>query len=78
MKWFLAVLVAILLCFHHDLWNWKSSVLVFGFLPIGLAYHAFFCVMASVTMFLLVTLAWPKHLEDEVADLPDLREGEMH
>ena len=25
---------------HQDIWNWDNSNLVFGFLPVGLAYHA--------------------------------------
>jgi len=25
---------------HHDWWYWDDGALLFGFLPIGLAYHA--------------------------------------
>jgi len=49
---------------HQDFWNWKQShPLVFGFLPIGLAYHAAYSVLASITMAVLVRSVWPKHLE---------------
>ena len=78
MKWFCVVLVIVVLGLHQDLWNWTNRTLIFGILPMGLAYHALYCVIASVTMFLLVTFAWPQHLEDSVAELPDLREGEVH
>lgn len=52
---------------HQDVWFWREArPLVFGFLPIGLAYHALFSVLAALLMWLLVTLAWPRHLEEEV------------
>ena len=43
-----------------------GAPLVFGFVPIGLAYHAAFSIAAAVLLGLLVTYAWPSHLEDEV------------
>jgi hypothetical protein len=50
---------------HQDSWNWhKVSPLVFGFLPIGLAYHVGYSILASILMAVLVKLAWPKHLEN--------------
>ena len=49
---------------HQDFWNWKKAEpLVFGFLPIGLAYHAAYSVLAALLMAILVKFAWPKHLE---------------
>jgi hypothetical protein len=58
----LAVLVVYLL--HQDVWLWRTArPLVFGFLPIGLAYHAGYCVLASALMWLLVRHAWPARLE---------------
>jgi hypothetical protein len=51
---------------HQDLWFWRAArPLVFGFLPIGLAYHAGFSVLAALLMWLLVSQAWPKHLEGD-------------
>jgi len=50
---------------HQDFWNWKKAApLVFGFLPIGLAYQVAYSVGAALTMAILVVFAWPKHLED--------------
>ncbi len=61
----LAVLVVYVL--HQDLGLWRTArPLVFGFLPIGLAYHAGFSVLAALLMWLLVSQAWPKHLERDV------------
>jgi len=62
----LVVAVAALYVLHQDIWFWRSSYLVFGFIPIGLFYHACFSGAAALLMWLLVTFAWPLHLEREV------------
>jgi len=62
--WLLTALVLAVFLLHQDFWNWsKAEPLVFGFLPIGLAYHAGFSILAAIMMALLVKFAWPKHLE---------------
>ena len=66
----LVVAVAALYILHQDIWFWRSSHLVFGFIPIGLFYHGLFSVAASLLMWLLVTFAWPSHLEREVEETP--------
>jgi hypothetical protein len=66
-KILLVVAVAVLYILHQDIWFWRTArPLVFGFLPIGLFYHACFSIAASLLMWLLVTFAWPSHLEKEV------------
>ncbi len=51
---------------HQDFWFWRSAhPLVFGFLPVGLAYHAGFTLAAAALIALLVRVAWPSHLERE-------------
>jgi len=62
-KLLLILLVAVVYLLHQDFWNWKKTELIFGFLPVGLAYHAGYSLLASVTMALLVKFGWPKHLE---------------
>lgn len=63
----LVVVVVALYILHQDIWFWDTAhPLVFGFIPIGLFYHACFSVAASVVMWLLVKYAWPSHLEREV------------
>jgi hypothetical protein len=58
--------VALLYVLHQDFWLWRDArPLVFGFLPIGLFYHAAFMVATSLLLAALVTRAWPAHLEDE-------------
>lgn len=62
----LVLAVVVLYVLHQDIWFWRTArPLVFGFVPIGLAYHAAFSVAAAVVLGLLVTFAWPSHLEDE-------------
>ena len=64
-KLLLTLFVLVVYALHQDFWNWtKAEPLVFGFLPIGLAYHAGYSVLATITMAVLVKFAWPKHLED--------------
>jgi hypothetical protein len=63
-KLFLSLLVLAVFLLHQDCWNWrKIEPLVFGFLPIGLAYHAGYAILAAVMMALLVKVAWPTELE---------------
>lgn len=57
-------LVALLFILHQDVWFWTDDTLIFGFLPIGLAYHAGLSVAAAVTWFLAVKFAWPAELDD--------------
>ena len=58
-------LVVILYVIHQDFWFWREArPLVFGFLPIGLFYHAVFTLASSAVLWLLVAVAWPSHLEE--------------
>ena len=60
----LAAAVAALYVLHQDIWFWREArPLVFGFLPIGLAYHAAYCVAIALLMWTLTRVAWPEHLE---------------
>ena len=66
----LIIAVVALYALHQDFWFWRTPYLFgrlpLGFLPVGLFYHACFSVAASLLMWLLVTFAWPGHLEEEV------------
>jgi hypothetical protein len=60
----LAVLIVSIL--HQDVWFFPTArPLVFGFVPVGLAYHAAYSVLAALLMWLLVRQAWPSRLEQE-------------
>jgi len=61
------IAVVVLYVLHQDIWFWQTArPFVFGFIPIGLFYHACFAVAASGVLALLVRFAWPSHLEEEV------------
>lgn len=60
----LLIIVGALYILHQDSWFWRTAhPLVFGFLPIGLFYHACYAVATAVVMWILVRFAWPSHLE---------------
>jgi Protein of unknown function (DUF3311) len=57
---------------HQDFWNWtRVEPLLFGFLPVGLWYHAAYSLLASALMWLLVKFAWPKSLEEIEREPPE-------
>ena len=61
-----AAAIAGLYVLHQDVWLWHTArPLAFGFLPIGLTYHALYCVAAAALMWKLTTYAWPRHLEED-------------
>lgn len=62
----LILLIVALYILHQDFWFWRTAQpLLFGFLPIGLVYHACFTLAVSLVMWLLIRQAWPSHLEEE-------------
>ncbi|MEM6777448.1 MAG: DUF3311 domain-containing protein [Planctomycetota bacterium] len=68
----IAAAVIGLLILHQDNWFWTDETLVFGFLPIGLAWHAGISVGASVTWFAATKIAWPV---DDAGDLAATKEN---
>ena len=70
------VLVLAVYVLHQDVWLWREArPLVFGFLPIGLAYHGAYCVAVATLMWMLTRFGWPSHLESAGADRVDERRG---
>ena len=69
MKRIVIALVILLLILHQDFWWWDSiDPLVFGFIPIGLAYHAGISIAAAIVWALAMKYCWPVDV--------DIREGE--
>jgi uncharacterized membrane protein len=66
----LAVITLIIL--RHDFWNWHK-VSPIGFLPIGLWWQILVTLLSSLVMWLLVTFAWPAHLEQEAYEAEQKR-----
>lgn len=63
MKWVIAVIIITMVVLHQDWWFWTDKTLVLGFLPVGLAYHLAYAILAAIVMVFLVKNAWPHHLE---------------
>ena len=64
---FLTILVVALYLLHQDFWFWRTAQpLTFGFLPIGIFYHAVYTLAVSAVMWILIQAAWPAHLEEEI------------
>ena len=67
----LTLAVVIVYALHQDVWYWREArPFAFGFLPVGLFYHAVFTLASSALMVLLVKNAWPAHLERGSASPP--------
>ena len=64
-KWIIVALVVLLLILHQDNWFWEDDTLVFGFMPIGLFWHACISIGASLTWALATVIAWPIHEESD-------------
>lgn len=63
-RFLLLLAVAAVYLLHQDVWFWRAArPLVFGFLPVGLAYHAAYCLLAAALMWMLTRVAWPAHLD---------------
>jgi Protein of unknown function (DUF3311) len=74
-KGLLTLAVVIVYALHQDVWFWRAAPpLVLGFLPIGLAYHAAYSILAALLMWLLVTHAWPHRLEEEAEKRGSVRQ----
>ena len=72
--WIIAALVVLLLILHQDNWFWTDDTLVFGFMPIGLFWHACISIGASLTWALATVIAWP--LADEADENGDVSSTE--
>lgn len=58
--------IALFYLLHQDWWHWPvARPLAFGFLPVGLWYHALYTIAAALLMAALVRWCWPAGLERE-------------
>lgn len=58
------VIFIVLAVLHQDVWNWDKADLVFGFMPIGLAYHVAYSLVAAAFWMIVIKVAWPTKLEE--------------
>lgn len=59
-------LVVLLIVIHQDVWFWSDDTLLFGFMPVGLFYHACISLGAGFTWFLATQFAWPEEMIEEI------------
>ena len=65
----LVVVIVLLYVLHQDIWFWRTArPIVFGFLPVGLAYHGAYCIATALLMWVLTRVAWPHHLDRSSAE----------
>ena len=57
-----------LIVLHHDWWFWNDGRLLFGFLPIGLAYHAGISLAAGTLWAVAAFYALPQVFEDSTEE----------
>jgi hypothetical protein len=63
----IVVCFVLLLFLHEDFW-WKSDPrLVFGILPVSLAYHIVWTLLVAVGWFLVARFCWPAGLDGDPA-----------
>ena len=58
------IIFLLLVVLHQDFWNWDNASLVFGFMPVGLFYHACYSLVAALFWALVMKFAWPTELEE--------------
>lgn len=69
MKIILGLFLLALILLHQDFW-WhdRYTPLIFGFVPVGLAWHVGISLAAGLLWFLTVMFAWPHELDDVEAE----------
>ncbi len=74
--WVVWGIVIVLAVIHQDFWLWDNRTLVFGFLPIGLLYHALLSLACAATWAAAVKFCWPSHIEEWADEFEDTTSGE--
>jgi len=64
------LLVVLLMVLHQDWWLWDNNTLLFGFMPVGLAWHIGISIAASLLWAHICFWHWPKEL-DEIESMAD-------
>ena len=74
----LVIMFGALYVLHQDFWFWRTAnPLVFGFIPIGLFYHACYTLAIAFALLLLVKHAWPSELEEDGGEGETGRGGDL-
>ncbi|MFQ5413485.1 MAG: DUF3311 domain-containing protein [Phycisphaerae bacterium] len=76
MKNLIYTLIILLAVLHHDFWWWDTATpFVFGFIPIGLAYHALISLLAAGLWALAIKYCWPQAVDDTEPDTAPTANG---
>jgi hypothetical protein len=59
--------VIVLIILRQDLWFWNDPSLVFGILPVGLAWQVVISIAAAILWMVATKIAWPA---DETQETP--------
>lgn len=66
MKRLIVALIVLLAVVHQDFWwRYDHRTLVFGFLPVSLAYHIGISIASSVLWGLACAYCWPRDVDVE-------------
>jgi len=58
-------LLIVLALLHHDFWFWSDRSLVFEWIPIGLAWHVSYAVLASAIWAVIVSMDATRSSEED-------------
>ncbi len=59
--------VIVLTILRQDLWFWNDPSLVFGILPVGLAWQVGISIAAAILWMLATKIAWPADESQEAS-----------
>lgn len=60
------MVAAVLYVLHQDIWFWRTAdPFIFGFLPVGLFYHAVYTALIAIVLGWLARSYWPSHLDQD-------------
>jgi hypothetical protein len=77
MKFVIVAMVALLVVIHQDVWNWhRIEPLIFGFIPVGLAWHTMISLFAAFLAAMMVRFCWPA-LVEAMESAPDKPESSL-
>ena len=74
-NWTFGVVLVVFTLLHQDVWFWTDARLVFGFLPVGLAYHAAYSLATALLWWLAIRFMWPVQLEQWADETEEDGEG---
>lgn len=64
----LVILIALLMyALHNNFWSWRFDTVsptILGFMPFAFFYYVVYTVLATVSMYLIIALAWPDPPEE--------------